>query len=289
MMCSRAWKQLATAVGRGHSDWSVYATAMRCARCCRAVALAMGDYTAVGGLLHNLIEGRAHHSASEHEAYLRVIGRKGVVGTILAAWEGEGEYAGYVWTSVESQCFVARGVSALLEGDARGWADGLDEWLPSTAELLRIAKHEVSWDMTLMGRQHPAVLGAALCVAVERWEQAAALADGALAILAQPLARIEALRLRAVCHVQSGHVAEAAAALRQAIAEAAAARYLLMEALAGAELVRVLQARQPGEAASEEEAEARAALEAVARRMREPRAELRRLLGEDVLAPGAGT
>ena len=63
--------------------------------------------------------------------------------------------------------------------------------------------------------------------------------------VATRLARIEALRLRAICYVHSSHAAEAAAALRQAITEAAAARYLLMEALVGAELVRLLQA-QPG-------------------------------------------
>ena len=124
-------------------------------------------------------------------------------------------------------------------GDGRA-LDDLDAWMPPPDALLHAAKHEVGWDVMLLGVQHPAVLGAALCERAGRWEAAAALARGSLEVLHQALARIEAGRVLARAHAAVGDRAAAVAALDDATAEAAAAKYVLLETLVARDRLRLL-------------------------------------------------
>ena len=50
----------------------------------------------------------------------------------------------------------ARAVGTLLAGGAAA-TRACREWLPPPAELLAIAKAELSWDVWLSGAQHPAL------------------------------------------------------------------------------------------------------------------------------------
>ena len=180
---------------------------------------------------------------------------------------------------------MQRGDSTLSSSGGGGGGDGralddLDAWMPPHDALLHAAKHEVGWDVMLLGVQHPAVLGAALCERAGRWEAAAALARGSLEVLHQALARIEAGRVLARAHAAVGDRAAAVAALDDATAEAAAAKYVLLETLVARDRLRLLL--DGGAALKRERDAARDVLREAAGRMAATDDELREVLGEDV-------
>ena len=208
------------------------------------------------------------------DAYFALISRKNVMGPLLGTWEHEG----YQYQSPEMMLFVARGVAALIDDDYSRVA----EWLPSTSDLLKACQYETGWDAQLMGRQQPAVLGAVLYAKLRRWEEAEALAAGALEHVHQPLARIEALRILA--QLRSGSSGEVAiASLKQAVTEARAATYVLMEAVCLGDLVRLCASCELT-SADREGARAMEELRVVLSRMECDSDERHRLLGGDVMA-----
>ena len=227
----------------------------------------------------------------------------------LAVDDAPGRSAGeYCFMGYDMMLFVARGTCALLDAADAGGAsllgglpmqrgdstlsssgggggdgralDDLDAWMPAPDALLHAAKHEVGWDVMLLGVQHPAVLGAALCERAGRWEAAAALARGSLEVLHQALARIEAGRVLARAHAAVGDRAAAVAALDDATAEAAAAKYVLLETLVARDRLRLLL--DGGAALKRERDAARDVLREAAGRMAATDDELREVLGEDV-------
>lgn len=227
----------------------------------------------------------------------------------LAVDDAPGRSAGeYCFMGYDMMLFVARGTCALLDAADAGGAsllgglpmqrgdstlsssgggggdgralDDLDAWMPPPDALLHAAKHEVGWDVMLLGVQHPAVLGAALCERAGRWEAAAALARGSLEVLHQALARIEAGRVLARAHAAVGDRAAAVAALDDATAEAAAAKYVLLETLVARDRLRLLL--DGGAALKRERDAARDVLREAAGRMAATDDELREVLGEDV-------
>ena len=109
------------------------------------------------------------------------------------------------------------------------------------------------------------------------------MAADALKMLHQPLSRIEALRVLAIARAgKAQHTSTSAiAARRQAVDEARASGYVLMEALTTGELLRALAA----EVGAKEEATAvKESLKEVLARMGCGEDEAGRLLGGDVLA-----
>ena len=265
------WARIEAAVDAGRIGWIMYVAAMRFGRCARAVTLAINDMTATDQLFRHTLEGMAGRGRSV-DTYFALISRKNVMGPLLGTWEHEG----YQYQSPEMILFVARGVAALIDDDYSRVA----EWLPSTSVLLKACQYEIGWDIQLMGRQHPAVLGAVLYAKLKRWEDAEALATGALEHCHQPLARIEALRILA--QLRSGSLEESAiASLKQAVTEARAATYVLMEAVCLGDLVRLCASC---ESSDQEGARAMEELRAVLSRMKCDSDEQHRLLGGDVMA-----
>jgi len=116
----------------------------------------------------------------------------------------------------------------------------LSTWLPRPDKLICIARHEYCWAAWNFGAAHPTLLcGTLYATRLNAWEDAAAIADGILAIPPEgnrvgfgmhPLTRIEAWRLLARCHGTRGNSAGAREALECAVSESQSVGYVWMEA-----------------------------------------------------------
>jgi hypothetical protein len=172
--------------------------------------------------------------------------------------------------------------------------------LPSADELLGIAQSELGWDMCISGLQHPALLGGALHLRRGRVAEATRLvAETLQKTLHSPFNRVEAHRLLARCHIEAAAVAlaeangdarethrrAAADALKAASQEAAAAGYVLLDAVAARDLLRLHRAGGR-HGAADEAAAARAleALRAQAGRLLGSPAEIAALLGPEAVS-----
>ena len=127
---------------------------------------------------------------------------------------------------------MGRAVGMLLcfeEADGVGDTDPLRScdisWLPSPADLLRLAEAERAWDVFLIGGHHPAVACAAVAARLGRWEDARLTCEGVLKLLRQPLVRYEAYRLLSRCAAATDQASLAHDHLRAAADEARHAGY----------------------------------------------------------------
>ena len=129
---------------------------------------------------------------------------------------------------------------ALVEADTEASRSALREWLPSSAELLRITELEVAWRSNPWSANHPAILLARLHgERLQEWPTVIEVAEGVLSIERfNPLLRTEAHRLLGRAHFALGERHAACAAAERAVAEAAGGRYLWLEMLSLRDLRR---------------------------------------------------
>ena len=205
------------------------------------------------------------------------------------SWEAEYDGRKLCHRTTSTSLFAARALACYLHPPSD---EHLDALLPTVEELLRITSTEVGWDVTVVGLQHPALIGAALHLRRGHVDDATRLtADVIEHHLRTPFNRIEALRLLARCHTAAAaaggegdarvrHRASAAEALTRATAEASAVGYRLLVALATRDLLRHHAACGDVAAA----AVAREALRAHAQAMVASPAELSMLLGVEGLS-----
>lgn len=167
--------------------------------------------------------------------------------TGLASWFqgafGGWKTDGYCVTTLETLLLVARGLEAHIEEDSEASRAALRAWLPSAAELLRIAEYELGWRAHALGghlgplqfaRLHGERLG--------NWEAAAEVAEGVLRIEAfTPGLRTDAYRILAQARAALGWRAEACKAAELAAAEAGKARYVWLELLSLRDLLRMCE------------------------------------------------
>ena len=185
---------------------------------------------------------------------------------------------GYCHVNIDSFLLAVRGMAAMLEEESTAASHAaLHSWLPTPAELLRIAEYEVGWLCFCVGTTHPALLCARLHgERLGNWNATVEVAEGLLRIEEfNPVFRTEALRLLGRAKAKLGERAAACKATEDAVAEAVGAKYVWLEMLS---LHDLLQWSQPGAVEG-----VRARLRAVVSRMSASSEELTGILGEGVL------
>jgi hypothetical protein len=182
-------------------------------------------------------------------------------------WEGTGfgariEEDGHCYTSFKTWLLVVRALKALVEdaGVQRESDAALREWLPPSAELLRIAEYEVTWRAQPTGACHPTLLFARLHgERLGDWALVEDIAQGYLGIEEFAAStRVEAYRLLGRAFAQRGQHKAACQAAEKASAEAAQARYVWLEMLS---LRDLLEWHEAGLSKVEEQQQALAQLD----------------------------
>lgn len=233
-----AWKQLSTMCRHGRHDWLEHNLNHWYQRVSRAVALAAGQREVARTLFECSLEG----AAFKDESLLPTLDK--LTARLHAFHRSHGVTAENL--NPATVRLYGRLLGTLLIDDEKRFAAAeCAAWLPSADEACAIAATERAWEVYGVGGTHPAVLCAALHLRLGQHAQATAVADGVLEHCAQPLVRVEALRLRA-----RAAPAEAAETLERAVDEAARAQYYWLVALAARELLELPGARGRGGAAA---------------------------------------
>jgi len=219
-----AWKKIVALVQSGEHTWGQYLVETSFIRATISASMAAGEMSVVRDLIQHTFNDIAH--ADFEQAYL----------ASPFDWKGPD---GYNMANSQTWTLQARALAALADY-SKVDLDELSIWLPRPDELIYIAQHEYVWASTNFGAAHPALLCATLyATCLNAWDDAAAIADGILAIPPEgngvgfgmhPLARIEAWRLLARCHGARDSSAGACEALECAVSESQLVGYVWMEA-----------------------------------------------------------
>lgn len=216
--CIANWELLASEIQKGVRKWSAHSIDLVDMRAARAIALSTGQWDVVRALFAASPEGD-EGNPSELEAHTdRVTSWMGTWGMQCT------------WTSATA-LLAARMLRTLLVLDGSAALLSAPDWLPPLPVLIQIAETEKAWDVLLTGAQHPTMLAALLHARLQQWAAAAELAEAVLAILVQPLTRIEAWRLLARCRAAMTSSADAHEPLQHAAEEAEGAGYLWLQLL----------------------------------------------------------